>query len=270
MDEKTGGMLVTRGRELTIAILAYNEQASLRKVVSTVRAIAQGEAVDFNLLLVNDGSTDKTAEICEEIVHDLKDQSVAVLHNERNLGIGSSLRRVFARAQSEYIAWLPGDNDVSPDLVRDMLRAMKHADVTFTYFLNREIRGRKRNFLSMLYCMAFMTSFETFILYFNGPAVYRTRCVKDIPLRGTRFGFIAELHVKLLRSNVSFIELPGYMLTGLERSTAVSWANLREAITTFFGLFLDIHWRQRARYRGRASRVHLTRDFVVFKPAAKP
>lgn len=266
---RDGEILVTQGAELTIVILAYNEEAYIRKAARTISNIARSEGIDFNMVLVNDGSTDRTGAICAEIVSELADVPVTVLNNETNMGIGASFRRALAQTTSEYITWFPGDDDVSPDLVRDMLRAMKHADVTFTYFLNREIRGRMRNFISMLYCMAFMTVFETFILYFNGPAVYRTRCVKDLPLHGTRFGFIAELHVKLLRSNVTYLELPGYMLTGVEQSTAISWRNLREAIATFFGLFLDVHWRHRDLFSRRPSRVHLTRDFEVLDHGGK-
>lgn len=258
-----------QGRELTIVVLAFNEEANVRKAVTAIHDIAQQEGVDFNMVLVNDGSTDATGSICESIRGELTDVRITVLHNSPNMGIGASFRRALAQCDSEYVTWFPGDNDVSPDLVRDMLRAMRHADVTFTYFLNREIRGRIRNLISMVYCMAFMTVFGTFILYFNGPAVYRTRCVKDLPLLGTRFGFIAELHVKLLRSNVSYLELPGYMLTGLEQSTAVSWRNLREAIGTFVGLFLDVYWRHRERFGRTPSRVHITRDFKILEPGVK-
>ncbi len=262
---------MTQGSELTIVILAYNEAANIRNAAVAIYGIARAEELDFNLVLVNDGSSDDTGAICAMIARDLADVPVTVINNETNMGIGASFRRALAQAQSEYITWFPGDNDVSPDLVRDMLRAMRHADVTFTYFLNREIRGRTRNLISMLYCMAFMTVFETFILYFNGPAVYRTRHVKDIPLHGTRFGFIAELHVKLLRSEISYLELPGYMLTGLEQSSAISWRNLREAISTFIGLFVDVYWRHRGRFGHKPSRVHLTRDFKVLDyPGAAP
>lgn len=228
-----------------------------------IHTVARDENIDFNMILVNDGSTDTTDAVCKAIASELTDVRVTVINNTRNIGLGASFRRALAQAESEYITWFPGDNDVSPDLVRDMLRAMTFADVTFTYFLNREIRGRIRNLISMTYTMAFMTVFNTFLLYFNGPAVYRTRCVKNLPLRGTRFGFIAETHVKLLRSDISYLELPGYMQTGLEQSTAISLRNLREAITTFFGLIWDVHWRHRDQFGRKPARVHLTRDFGI-------
>ena len=256
---------MANGSELTIVIFAYNEEINIRAAATTIHDVARALDIDFNMVLVNDGSTDATGTVCETLVRELSDVPVTVLTNTPNMGIGASFRRALAQTTSEYITWFPGDNDVSPDLIRDMLRAMKYADVTLTYFLNREIRGRLRNVISMTYCMAFMAIFNTFILYFNGPGVYRTKCIRDLHLVGTRFGFIAEMHVKLLRSDISYLELSGYMLTGLERSTAISWRNLREALSTFVSLFIDVYWRHKDRFSGKPSRVHLTTEFKVLK-----
>lgn len=102
---------------VSIIVPIYNAEQYLRRCVDS---ILNQEYTDFELLLVNDGSTDASGDICEE--YGDRDPRVIVIQKE-NTGVSDSRNRALDRARGKYIQFLDSDDWITPDATRLFVRA---------------------------------------------------------------------------------------------------------------------------------------------------
>lgn len=239
---------------LTVAIPALNEESNIENTVRTVLEASQrAPQLVVHILVVDDGSTDRTGEIARALSE--RYPNVRVLSNPTNQGLGASIRRAIEHAQTDKFMVVPGDNDIPPGTVELLLRNSYLADIVMCYFLDDELRGRLRFLVSNLFMLIYTTAFDLYVQYINGPAVYPVRQLRDLELRSTRFSIVAEINVKLLRRGATFSEIASFRQMGLHRSRSFSLRSLGESIRVFVRLLADVHLRQRALYSGRPRRI---------------
>ena len=115
---------------VTIIIPVYNAEASIHRCVDSV--LSQ-EYTDFELLLVDDGSTDHSGEICDE--YGKQDSRVRVLHKE-NTGVSDTRNLGLENARGEFIQFLDSDDWITPDATGLMVRAARESgcDMVITDF----------------------------------------------------------------------------------------------------------------------------------------
>jgi glycosyltransferase involved in cell wall biosynthesis len=99
--------LVTRLPELSYFFPAHNEAANVRGLVEEALAALPSLAERFEIIVVNDGSTDDTATIADELA--ANHPEVRAVHHPTNLGYGAALRSGFAAARLDYLAFTDGD-----------------------------------------------------------------------------------------------------------------------------------------------------------------
>ena len=94
--------------KLTISLIipALNEEAGLEPTVNKVIQALGEKFTDYEILIVNDGSQDKTGEIAERLA--ANNYHIRVFHNPKNLGLGYNYRRGVGLATKDYIGWVPG------------------------------------------------------------------------------------------------------------------------------------------------------------------
>lgn len=93
---------------LSVVIPAYNESANVDQVVAAaLDALKQRGVGSYELLLVNDGSTDDTWSRMERLAREVP--GVRAFAHDTNRGLGAALRTGFANARGELIVWIPGD-----------------------------------------------------------------------------------------------------------------------------------------------------------------
>ena len=104
----------TRGPEkgLSIFFPAYNDSGTIASLVITALRTARELTSDYEVIVVNDGSADKTAEILDELAQTYP--QVRVVHHEKNRGYGGALRSGFANATRELICYTDGDAQYDP------------------------------------------------------------------------------------------------------------------------------------------------------------
>lgn len=243
-----------RRRSLSVIVSALNEE---KNIAGTIRSILEaGDTVpdlQLEILVVDDGSTDRTSEIVSEIAS--KRAGIRLLKNPQNIGLGASIRRAIGEATMEKCIFVPADNDI-PRVTLDVLFAnVDTADMVMTYFHNDECRGRSRYLLSSVFLVIYTTFFDLYVLYINGPAVYPTKALKSLDLCSTRFSIVAEINVKLLRQGLSFVEVPSYRQVGMQGSTSLSGGNLLETVRVFLRLLADVHVFERQKYSRRPVRI---------------
>lgn len=107
--------------KVSVCIPTYNNERFLQETLESV--ISQRD-VDFEVIIIDDCSTDATAEIAHQFA--LRDQRITVFNNEKNLGMVSNWNRCLERAHCTYIKYLFGDDlFASPYTLRLMVEAME-------------------------------------------------------------------------------------------------------------------------------------------------
>lgn len=98
---------------LSVIIPAYNEEKGIRDTVMDVSRYLSKQDYTFEIIVINDGSKDKTAEICEGLkstIYNLK-----FIDNKKNQGKGTVVRQGMLSAGGKYRIYLDGDNAISID-----------------------------------------------------------------------------------------------------------------------------------------------------------
>lgn len=121
--------------KVSVVLGAYNAEKYLALAVESILRQSFG---DFELILIDDKSTDSSAGIMKRYAG--QDPRVVVLENEENLGLTKSLNRGLAVAKGEYIARMDGDDIALPHWLENQVRFLDtHPDYTFVSCIGRYI-----------------------------------------------------------------------------------------------------------------------------------
>ncbi|MEO8480718.1 MAG: glycosyltransferase family 2 protein [Acidobacteriota bacterium] len=97
---------------LSIFFPAYNDSGTIASLVIAARQAAQRVTRDFEILIINDGSADRTAEIADELAHTYPE--VRAIHHVVNRGYGGALRTGFSESRKDVIFYTDGDAQYDP------------------------------------------------------------------------------------------------------------------------------------------------------------
>jgi glycosyltransferase involved in cell wall biosynthesis len=121
---------------LSIVLPAYNEEANVASAVEQVSAVAQQLGMEYEIILVNDGSADRTGEIGRELMERVP--HFRLVEHYPNRGYGGSLKAGFAAATKDLIAFVPADNQFDFGEIHLLLDALDGADIVSGYRAKRE------------------------------------------------------------------------------------------------------------------------------------
>jgi glycosyltransferase involved in cell wall biosynthesis len=101
---------------LSVFFPAYNDAGTIASLVMTALMTAETLTSDFEVIVINDGSADRTAEILDELARLYP--RLRVVHHVRNRGYGGALRSGFATAGKDWIFYTDGDGQYDPAEMR--------------------------------------------------------------------------------------------------------------------------------------------------------
>jgi len=108
---------------LSVIVPAYNEQRRLPKTLSSIDSYLRKQSYDYEILVVNDGSKDKTAEVVEDLK--VKIKNLRLIDNKENQVKGFVVRQGLLEAKGEYRLFTDADNSTSIDQVEKMWPEVK-------------------------------------------------------------------------------------------------------------------------------------------------
>lgn len=121
---------------LSVVIPAWNEEANVAAALKRVSEVVQSLDVDYEIILVNDGSRDRTGEIAKSLIGEIP--RLKVVEHYPNRGYGGALKAGFAQASKEWIAFFPSDNQFDFAEIRKLLEKMNGAAIVSGYRANRQ------------------------------------------------------------------------------------------------------------------------------------
>ncbi len=224
---------------ITVVVLAFNEEKLLRKTVNTMmEAAAQAGNVPLDIIIINDGSSDATPQIIRQM--ESEHSFIRSIHHAENKGPGVGVKKAIFMARYPKFIVTPGDNDLSKELMIQLFLNKDKADLVLAYYLNMKERGWFRSRLSGLYTFIYQRTFNIPIHYINSPGLYRTEQLRRLNFYSNRFGYQAEIAIKILCSGCSFYQIAGYRQNEQSPSRSMSWKNLGEVIDIFLNLVFEV------------------------------
>lgn len=190
---------------LSVIVPALNEEEALERTVSMLLRVAGGLFDEYELIVIDDGSTDGTAAIADRLA--ATRPHIRTIHHAENKGLGFSYREGIGLATMEYVCWIPGDCGglMEQDLVK-IWQAVGSADLIVVHLLS-ENRPWLRQVVSRSYTTILNLLFGLRMKYYNGANVYRRNLLSRVPMNSKGYGLFAEILIRLVKSGHDYSEV---------------------------------------------------------------
>jgi len=242
--------------KVSIGMPVYNSDKTLE---GAILSILDQTFVDFELIISDNASTDKTQEICKNF--EKKDKRIRYIRQKKNIGILNNFKEVLNLSSSDYFMWMAGDDRKSKEFISLAHRALEEDLSIGLVFCNNCIFDLKNNKKLFNERSGFTTSRFKFFRYIfrlhhgGGPALmyglHRKEILSKFEIKTFDYFDVYMCHWYELNSQISVIPISlhvvgvwgkreAYSIEGSELSNKrylkESWALLR----THFNYFLSI------------------------------
>lgn len=109
--------------EISVFFPAYNEEKNIKNTVLSARIVLEKIAGKWEIIIVDDGSKDRTGEIAEELAR--KDKRIKVIHHKLNRGYGGALKSGYAAAKYEWVAFSDSDGQFDFSEITKFIKKQK-------------------------------------------------------------------------------------------------------------------------------------------------
>ena len=123
--------------KLSVFFPAYYDELNIPKVVeASLRVVGELGLTDYEIIIVEDGSPDRTGEVADELA--AKHEHVRVIHHERNMGYGAALRTGFLAATKDYVFYTDGDNQFDLDDLKKFVALLPSTDIVSGFRIDKQ------------------------------------------------------------------------------------------------------------------------------------
>ncbi len=142
---------------LSVFFPAYNEQDNIGTLTETSVNVLEEIGGEYEVMIVNDGSTDRTGEVAEELAR--RYPRVRVIHHERNLGYGAALKTGFTSAKNDYIFYTDGDRQFDVRELKKFVALVGLSDLVVGFRIRKRYT-LYRNIASFIYNLVLQLLFH--------------------------------------------------------------------------------------------------------------
>lgn len=226
-------------RSICVAIMCYNEAASLEHVTGEIRQELERLGGDYEIVIINDGSVDGSREIADRLAQDVP--RVRVVHHPVNLGLGAVYRQGFTCGTKELATIFPADGQFEPAIIGQFMRRFDEADMVLGYI--PEYR-KNRSFAARVFSWAERTLYKILFGHFpdfQGIMMFRRALVDKVPLTSTGRGWMIqmELILRFLKKGYRVVGEPTGIRARMSGTSKVM--NLRSVISNLRQVFV-LRW----------------------------
>jgi glycosyltransferase involved in cell wall biosynthesis len=219
----------------------YNEEAYIRRAVSAAREVLEAHLPDWEIVVVDDGSTDGTGAIADALA--AQDPRLRVVHNPVNRKLGGALRAGYAAATKDLVFYtdadLPVDLGELPRAVR--LLEYQEADVVAAYRFDRTSEGLVRALYTFCYNHLIRTLFGLRVRDVNFAfKLFRRSVLQKVTLTSDGSFIDAEFLLRARKAGCPIIQI------GLDYFPRTRGISTLGSVPVIFGILREMaaRWRE--------------------------
>jgi glycosyltransferase involved in cell wall biosynthesis len=189
---------------ITVFFPCYNEQENVARVARQAVEVLKGLRADYEVIIVDDGSTDETGHRADRLA--AEQAHVRVIHHPRNLGYGAALQSGFRAATREFIFYTDGDAQFDLREMPALLPLMREYDIVSCYRMNRQdnvIRRLNGWLWTKFTCMLFSLHLRDIDCAFK---LYKRAVFDDMKLESTGALISTEVLARAVRKGCRIAE----------------------------------------------------------------
>lgn len=214
---------------LTISIPAYNEGESIKTLVEECTQVCKKLNLDFNILIIDDGSSDNTPIFIEELSTQYK--NINIITHKKNLGFGITIKEVFQLPKSEWILFLSGDNQFPATNLFEMIKFIDNYDFILGYRTKRN-DSIYRRVISFFYNIYISILGNKRIHDVSSIVLTKHSIIEKLNLKAASAFIHAEIYLKAKKNGAKIIEVP--ILHNKRKHGEASGGKIKIIIFTIF------------------------------------
>ncbi len=195
---------------ISVFFPTYNEEGNIQKVVLNAKKILLKTFNKWEIIVVNDGSSDNTREIVEKLGKE--DARIRIINHEENKGYGASLKSGFYNCRYDWIAFTDSDGQFDFSEIIEFVNKQDEtdADLVIGYYKKRRV-SKFKIITSKMWELAVFILFGLHVKDIDcGFKLISKKVIDKIPrLESQRGAFISsELLIKAKKANFKIVEIP--------------------------------------------------------------
>jgi dolichol-phosphate mannosyltransferase len=203
-SEKIGANSLKNHLDVTVMLLAWNEEENLKLVLPDIHRVLKGAGLRYEILIVDAGSKDNTSRTAKELG--------ARVHVQTKKGYGGALVEGFELALGDYIVTMDADYSHNPDFIVDLWNAREKGDalVASRYVTGGSSEG---NWFRTLLSRVLNTVYRRVLSLpirdlSSGYRMYRREVLSEVEVLSTNFDALEEIIVKIYGLGYPISEVP--------------------------------------------------------------
>lgn len=220
---------------ISVFFPCHNEAAVIETLVGKTVDVLDAISTDYEIIIVDDGSTDDTAQIADRLAAEIP--SVKVVHHDKNRGYGAALQSGFQAAAKELVFYTDGDAQFDIAELTDLPPLMRQYDIVSCYRRNRR-EGLIRRFNAFcwgkLVSVVFGMKLRDVDCAFK---LYKRRIFDDIEMKSTGALIDAEILARASKKGYTIAQRPvSHYPRQAGRSSGANIAVIARAFAELFKL----------------------------------
>ncbi len=194
--------------DLTVFVSCYNEADRIIQTIDGICASAREAGVSFEILVIDDVSTDNSRELVKEYIAAHPDERIVLRTNHRNKGLAQNYLDAAFIGRGKYFRLVCGDSAEPKAGTVAVFKAIGKADCILPYYRTNRGRAAGRRIISNAYTAVINAITGNKIRYYNGLAVHLRHNVMRWHTNTGGFGFQADILCLLLDRGFTYLEVP--------------------------------------------------------------
>ncbi|HEY9734611.1 MAG TPA: glycosyltransferase family 2 protein [Drouetiella sp.] len=190
---------------VSLVIPAYNDETTVGRLVEDADAVLSELCYDYEIVVINDGSTDNTLTVLQEAAR--KNRRIKVINHEVNKGFGKTIKELYLSGSKELIFSLPGDYQYAPKELLAMAKGLERHDFVIGLRVKRNDPAR-RKFQSHIYNTLLRFLYGHRHTDVNSIKLFRRSILDRVTLRSHTPFVDAELCIRAERAGFKVVEIP--------------------------------------------------------------
>lgn len=207
--------------DITFFVPCYNEEDNVIKTINTILAAVGETKLNYQILIIDDHSKDKTVELVKEYMRNNPDVHIELKVNQINHGLGYNYIEGAFLGKGKYYMPVFGDNAEPKETILAIIKELGTADIIIPYFGANDSRQLFRKILSRIFVNVVNFISGCSLKYYNGPVLHLRYNVMRWHSNTLGFAYQAEIIIQLVSSGVKYKEIQIY---NFDRKVGVSKA----------------------------------------------